>query len=407
MKNGLVESVQRSVFKFIEWLDRYGETSFDHQTYYVGPFGRRAKALYYKQPMIGILAVSPMVFSEAFLPAARQLFWKKQRLPIADAHYAMGFAYLNEMTGERPFLARAEHFLGVLKETRCKEYEHYGWGYPFDWITRTGVVPEGTPLVTTTPYAYEAFLDVYRLDQKEEWKAILRSIAEHTYNDIGSYKYSENAYGSAYTPTDDTGRVVNASAYRGALLSSAYTVFKDEKYKRSAEQNIEFVLQTQKPNGSWPYHAEDQRDFIDHFHTCFVMKGLAKFKNDIDYPGIDKALEKGIDYYINNLFDEDKCPKPFSQAPRLTVYKNELYDYAECINLCVLLRDKFPVLNDTLEHVLSDILNRWQKADGAYRSRKLLLGWDNVPMHRWAQSQLFRSLALFLNSSKKDEERNQ
>ena len=25
---------------------------------------------------------------------------------------------------------------------------------------------------------------------------------------------------------------------------------------------------------------------------------------------------------------------------------------------------------------------------------RLLLGWDNVPMHRWAQAQLFRSLCL-------------
>jgi hypothetical protein len=26
----------------------------------------------------------------------------------------------------------------------------------------------------------------------------------------------------------------------------------------------------------------------------------------------------------------------------------------------------------------------------------LLLGWDNVPMHRWAQAQLFRSLCFLL-----------
>jgi hypothetical protein len=25
-----------------------------------------------------------------------------------------------------------------------------------------------------------------------------------------------------------------------------------------------------------------------------------------------------------------------------------------------------------------------------------MVGWDNVPMHRWAQSQLFRSLCLLL-----------
>ena len=31
-----------------------------------------------------------------------------------------------------------------------------------------------------------------------------------------------------------------------------------------------------------------------------------------------------------------------------------------------------------------------------FRSRKLLLGWDNTPMHRWAQAQMFRSLCFLL-----------
>jgi hypothetical protein len=76
------------------------------------------------------------------------------------------------------------------------------------------------------------------------------------------------------------------------------------------------------------------------------------------------------------------------------VYRHELYDYAECINLAVLLHGRFPELDGKLSTVLEDLLGRWQKPDGSFRSRKLLFGWDDVPMHRWAQSQIFRSLAL-------------
>jgi hypothetical protein len=32
-------------------------------------------------------------------------------------------------------------------------------------------------------------------------------------------------------------------------------------------------------------------------------------------------------------------------------------------------------------------------------TRKLILGWDNVPMHRWAQSQMFRALAFYLREN--------
>jgi len=40
------------------------------------------------------------------------------------------------------------------------------------------------------------------------------------------------------------------------------------------------------------------------------------------------------------------------------------------------------------------------QADGSFRSRKLIFSWDNVPMHRWAQSQMFRSLAFYLSEDK-------
>ena len=121
------------------------------------------------------------------------------------------------------------------------------------------------------------------------------------------------------------------------------------------------------------------------------MKALAKIHALTGHEATLEALGKGISYYLNNLFDDDGLPKPFSKAPRLTVYKRELYDCAECINLCLLLRDRFPELEGKLETVVRGILKDWVKPDGSFRSRRLHLGWDNVPMHRWGQSQMFRA----------------
>jgi hypothetical protein len=81
----------------------------------------------------------------------------------------------------------------------------------------------------------------------------------------------------------------------------------------------------------------------------------------------------------------------------MTVYRRELYDYAECINLATLLCGRFPELDALLPVVVGDVMTRWRKPDGSFRARQLLFGWDNVPMHRWAQAQLFRSLC-FLHS---------
>lgn len=395
----IVEGVRRAVGAFTVWLERFGEFSFDHQSYYAGPIGRSAKSLYYSHRLAGTLAVAPMVFSEAFLPACRGLFGARVRFPIADAQYAMGFAFLAGTAGDANH-QKSVGFLRALERSRCPGYQHYCWGYPFDWVTRSGTIPANTPFITSTPYAYEAFRWVFELDGDERWLEVTRSIARHAVEDILDIAVSDSSASCGYYPGDRVGGVVNAAAYRAALLAGAARDLSDEQYWMVGVRNLNFVLNAQRPDGSWPYSVDGGRDFVDHFHTCFVLKALAKIDERIDDPACKRALARGVEYYVTHLFDMDGLPKPFSKAPRLIVYRRELYDYAECINVCLLLRDRFPTLQTTLITVLADLLARWVKRDGSFRSRELLAGWDNVAMHRWAQSQMFRSLTLLLREER-------
>lgn len=433
----LTAKISRVLTNFTEWLDAYGETSWDHQSFFAGPVGGWAKSLYYRHRLVGTAVVAPMVFCEAFLPSARRLFHHPVRFPIADAHYVMGFAFLYEaMPHCRTHLETAIHFLNELTKSRCRDFKEYCWGYPFDWVWRGGTIKQQTPLITTTPYVYEAFLQVYQiferketaddrlsqsvsqrlsrsrpstlnsqpstLERGNEWRRVIESIARHASIDIRDFRTSETASSCSYTPFGEGG-VVNTAAYRAFLLTSASRVFANDDYWKIAERNLNFVLETQNADGSWFYAMDGVRDFVDHYHTCFIMKALAKVHFLTGHEACLEALAKGVAYYVNNLFDEDGLPKPFSKAPRLTVYKRELYDCAECINLCLLLRDRFPQFDKTLGTVIEGFLKDWIKPDGSFRSRRLRFGWDNVPMHRWGQSQMFRSLAFYLREARKSE----
>jgi hypothetical protein len=392
----LTDRVSAVLRNFTGWLAGFGERSLDHQTFFASPLGGFAKSFYYRHPKTGIVAVAPFIFCEAFIPSARRFFYHPVRFPIADAHYAMGFTLLYEATDDSAYLQKAIHFLEQLKATRCPDFKEYCWGYPFDWVTRKGTIKRQTPLITTTPYVYEAFLRVYQIDPRSEWKRILESIARHAASDIKDFPTSEKASCCSYGPFDRGGEI-NAAAYRSFLLTSAAKLFSNDDYQRIAERNLNFVLETQNPDGSWYYAVDGVRDFVDHFHTCFVMKALAKIHTLTGDEDCLAALAKGLKYYVANLFDPDGLPRPFSRAPRLTVYKRELYDCAECINLCLLLRDRFPQLETTLESVVAGILDNWVKPDGSFRCRRLHFGWDNVPMHRWGESQMFRALAYYVN----------
>lgn len=379
--------------RFTRWLDQYGETSYDFQTFYASPIGQKAKGLYYRNRALGTIAVAPIIFCEALLPSARKWFWVRQRFPIADAHYAMGFATLFQALGDAQAYRRAVHFLQILLDTRCEGNSGDAWGYPFDWVTIDGTIARGTALITTEPYVYEAFSQLYSIDHDERWLDVMRSTATHVLKDYRQITTSTDAASTAYTPAPDfPGLAVNASAYRAFVLTKAAADVGVDGYRDASQRNLRFVLASQNRDGSWFYAMDGRRDFVDHFHTCFVLKALVKIERLTGDAACTEAIERGVNYYVSRLFDDQGLPLPFAKAPRLTVYRRELYDYAECINLGNLLAGRFPDLDRRREAAVDDLLRRWIESDGSFKSRQLLFGWDRMPMHRWAQAQTFRSL---------------
>ena len=223
----------------------------------------------------------------------------------------------------------------------------------------------------------------------------------------GTWKPARTAASCGYTPApDDPAGVVNASAYRAFLLTKAGIELSEPKYLEAARRNRNFVIASQNQDGSWYYSIDGERDFVDHFHTCFVMKALAKIEQLTGSPECHNAIERGVRYYVKNLVDAQGLPVPFSKRPRMTVYRRELYDYAECINLGVLLEGAFRNWTGSCPTLSAEVLGRWRKRDGSFRARQLLMGWDNVPMHRWAQSQMFRSLSFLLSRNLKGSQRD-
>ena len=199
------ETILKALQRFTEWLDAYGELSYDFQTFYASRIGQSAKALYYSKPPLGIMAVAPIIFCEAFVPSARRGFFKAQRFPIADAHYAMGFFFLANILGEDRHYARGVHFLNILKQTRCAGYDNYCWGYPFNWVTIRGTIREGTPLITTVPYVYEAFRQAHQLDGKDEW---FRSCARSPSTAFTTIKISRHRPMLPPVPTSGSAKIL-------------------------------------------------------------------------------------------------------------------------------------------------------------------------------------------------------
>ncbi len=396
MDSQLHHNLHSCLRDFTEWLEKFGEISQDQYDFWATRYGRWVKSAYYSHAGTGVFLVAPLVFLDSFCPASRRVFRKMSRFPIADAHYALGFAYLHQATGKDDYYRKAVHFLHELLNTACKIDGKLGWGYPFPWMTNRGLIPAFTPLITTTPYVYEAFFAVYSIDQDPRWREILLSIASHVAEDYADLVISPRSSACSYTAVSERRDipVINANSYRAFVLLHAAKIFANDKFHQLAERNLNFVLDNQQMDGSWYYAVGHVDQFVDHFHTCFVLKNLIKINQIIHDQRYESAISQGLEFYQNRLFDLGKLPVPFARKQRLTPFRRELYDYAECLNLAVLLTPDGGALPEFCRRPLQDLLDRWRKADGSFRTRQLWIGWNDVPYHRWAQSQTFRSLSL-------------
>lgn len=425
------------VEKFTAWLDDSGYASYDPYDIWATRYGLWARRLYYHNHLVGVVMTAPVILMEMICPRLRVLFVKKDRFPTADAQLALAFLNLREgslgLGGrstvdaretkgsgspmdddqgqtrgdnrlraniDRPssfWLTKAKDLAEELLNHSIPGYSGFCWGYPFDWQNVNGLMPKGTPHITATPYCYEVFTRLFDLTGEEHYLEVARSITAFVFGDLNDTPAGQDAAAASYTP-HDRGKVVNASAYRAFVLFDAARRFHDETYHAKAWKNLRFILHNQRPDGSWLYAIDNPAEaFIDHFHTCFVLKNLHKLNRYLQSEEVKRAVQHGYDWYRKALFDREDNPRSFAIAPRLQIVRLEMYNVAEAISLGAILRNDIPEAFALAKKLAMRLARRYQLPAGHWVTRVYLGGIKHlVPFLRWPQSQLFYALTNLL-----------
>lgn len=391
--------VFKGIGKFTTWLSSNGYYSFDQYDFWSTGYGIKSKSLYYKNKIAGIPFIVPIFLAEIFYPKLRKSLVKKKRFPIADAHFILAFLNLFEITLDKKYLEEAKKVAAELLQTSVPGFSGYCWGYPFDWMTTRGLWTSGIPLITTTGYCYEAFIRLFEITNEKEYYDIAYSIFHFTLKDLKDTPIENGISSGSYSPIDNS-QIVNANAYRSFVLVDAAKRFNSEEALEKANPNINFILKFQNEDGSWKYAINDDRDnFVDHFHTCFVIKNLFKLNQTLNDEKIDLAIKKGFSFYKKYLFDETGSPKPFAKLSRINIVKRELYDYAEGISLCLLMKSADKEAGKLAEHMVNEVIDLYQNKNGSFVTNVNLFNIPNrIPYLRWPQAQLFFALTNYLKN---------
>ncbi len=217
-----------------------------------------------------------------------------------------------------------------------------GWGLPFKWYSKNGVYCEGMPYVTNTPYVMEALL---KLANDEAYHEEAMAMFHGTWDFLQSLKVmyeGEDALALSYAPVDELRIVVNANSY-AAFAYALHAMHGRENIREEARKKatrlVRWVVRQQGKEGEWFYYADrEPGNFIDCFHSCFVVKNLIKTRNLLPETRkiVDGAIERGWHYIRTRFYDPRKgFVRRFTVRAHRDPFRWDLYDQAEFLGLLV------------------------------------------------------------------------
>jgi len=392
-----IVELRSAIGDFERWLERNGPSSYDPYDIWGTPYGLFSRRLYYRKGKVAVPLIAPLLLMEILCPGLRGLFVAKERFTTADGQLAMAFLNLHSIDQQPAHLQKATRLCEDLLRASVPGYSGYCWGYPFHWQNNTGLWRKNTPYITTTPYAFGAFANLFAASGESKWREAAMSVAKFVHDDLKDTSTGDDAAASSYSP-NDSGKVINASAYRAWVLYEAVYQFGLKQFRTKAQRNLNFILRNQREDGAWLYALDSKGEaFIDHFHTCFVLKNLWKINQHIRSEAVSSAVRRGWDYYRRELFDAEGLPKSFAIQPRTQLQKLEMYNMAEAITLGALLAEDIPEAYTLATQLAHRLRAEFQLPAGYFVTRVYLGGWKHkLPFLRWPQSQLFYSLTNLL-----------
>lgn len=169
-----------------------------------------------------------------------------------------------------------------------------GWGYPFHWQSRSFWAPAGTPNAVVTATVGWHLLDCAETLGIDRARALGVSAANFLAQELPRTDSGPTS-AISYTPNDRT-RVVNISALSARLLLRAASLSSSSLLQDTAERMTQFVIESQRPDGSWPYAADRDGDWEDSFHTGYVLESLIHLQQaGVDVPS--DVLSRGLAAY--------------------------------------------------------------------------------------------------------------
>jgi hypothetical protein len=288
-----------------------------------------------------------------------------------------------------PYRDRALELGDALNSRALSTRSGVAWGYDFDVQTRWGRYSAGQPNAIATAFAAHALLDLAEATGGPRVPDGCLRAMEYACSQL-LQRSSTGSYFAYFA--GGTTPIHNANL----LLASVFArVGEAGPCLEEARAAVDYSLQRQRSDGTWPYGEAESLAWVDGYHTGYVLGSLAWWHRSTGDAAIREALVRGLDVYITALIESDGL----ARASLTSKYPVDIHASATAIYTLSELLEYDPRALPTAEGVLRWTLRRMQRRDGHFAFQHLGLLRNAVPYVRWSDGHMLLALSAYLKAT--------
>jgi hypothetical protein len=384
-------SIEQAFTELLAWCRRNDFAGYDpfdalnSRAFQVTPFSRsRTARLLWTQA----LKRSPINLRSAVLIPKQ-----KNSKGIALFALAALATYRRLKTSQAETEARA--LLDQLCQMRSNGQSGAAWGYNFPWQSRKFFAPQHTPMIVPTAFAARAFIEAYQAFSDDEYLKAARSACDFIVNDLARTDISSDEVCFSYSPSDKT-QIFNASLLAAETLASVGHLTGESELCELATKAARYVIKRQRADGAWAYGADDGQEWVDSFHTAYVLLSLARISescSDLD-GDIESSLQHGFSFWRRSFFLADGWPKYYHDS----LYPADAHAAATAIVTLLELQKLDAGARELAGAIAGWTITNLRDTRGFFYYQRRRFGTVRTPFMRWTQAWMLYALARLLET---------
>lgn len=279
------------------------------------------------------------------------------------------------------YIKKIDFCISELVLLQSKGYHGSCWGYDFDWEARYAKIPAFTPTVVATGFITNALFEYYTISKSHIAEQLILSSSEFVLHDLHR-TYDDTGFCFSYSPHDQQ-IVFNATMKGARILAQAFSICGNEELIQEAKKTVNYVMESQKNDGSWSYSKGDTRTWIDNFHTAYVLDCLDEYMIHSKDESYNNYLSLGLEFYFQNFFELDGVAK---------YYHNNKYPIdSTSVAQSILTSIRFGNIENA-QRVAQWVIKHMTDRKGHFYYRKHQFYTNKISYMRWSNAWIFAAL---------------